>query len=89
MFKEIRDLKNTCENIVKKSDSIKNLTVELINIIDEIKSKTSQENAVGTTLSIRKELATTFILNSDIEDNFKTLQKISNSIKKLQTINSV
>jgi len=84
MFKEMGDLKKACKNIIKRSDSIKNLATELINLIDKVKSETPQENAVEITLAIRKELATVFILNSDIEDNFKTLQKIFNTISKIQ-----
>lgn len=84
MFKEIEDLKNTCENIIKKSDNINNLAKEMVNIIDEIKVRINQEDAVEMTLAVRKELANVFILNSNIEDNFKILQKIYNSIKNLK-----
>ena len=84
MFKEIEDLRGTCENIVKKSDDIKNLAKDIVNLIDEIKASINQEDAVEMTLAVRKELANIFILNSNIEDNFKILQKIYNSIKNLK-----
>ena len=84
MFKEIEDLRGTCENIVKKSDGIKNLAKDMVNLIDEIKASINQEDAVEMTLAVRKELANIFILNSNIEDNFKILQKIYNSIKNLK-----
>jgi hypothetical protein len=83
MFKEIEDLRGTCENIFKKSDKIKNLAEDMVNLIDEIKVRINQEDAVEMTLAVRKELANIFILNSNIEDNFKILQKIYNSIKNL------
>lgn len=84
MFKEIEDLRGTCENIVRKSDDIKNLAKDIVNLIDEIKARINQEDAVEMTLAVRKELANIFILNSNIEDNFKILQKIYNSIKNLK-----
>jgi hypothetical protein len=83
MFKEIEDLRGTCENIFKRSDKIKNLAEDMVNLIDEIKVKINQEDAAEMTLAVRKELANIFILNSNIEDNFKILQKIYNSIKNL------
>jgi chorismate mutase len=83
MFKEIEDLRGACENIAKKSDDIKNLAKDMVNLIDQIKASIKQENAVEMTLAVRKELANIFILNSNIEDNFKILQKIYNSIKNL------
>lgn len=84
MFKEMGDLQDACKNVIERSDNIKNLALELTDLIDKTKSKATQENAVEMTLAIRKELATMFILNSNIEDNFKTLQKILNSLKKLK-----
>jgi len=86
MFKEIEDLKGSCENIIKKSCNIRDLAKEMVGLISEIKSKTSEEDAVEMTLAVRKELANIFILNSNIEDSYKTLQKIFNSIKKLNKI---
>ena len=49
--------------------------------MEEIKSKTSQEEAVNVTLAIRKELSNLFILNSNIEDNLNAMQKISSSME--------
>lgn len=82
MFKELGDLKNACESIIEKSTKIKILAKNLISLIDKIKSETTQEDAVEKTLAVRKELAAMFVLNSDIEDNYKTLQKISGSLRK-------
>jgi len=81
MFKEISDIKKVCETINSKSEKIKNLATELDKLMEEIKSKTSQEEAVNITLAIRKELTNLFILNSNIEDNLNAMQKISNSMK--------
>ena len=81
MFKEISDIKKVCETIDSKSEKIKNLATELDKLMEEIKSKTSPEEAVNITLAIRKELTNLFILNSNIEDNLNAMQKISNSIK--------
>lgn len=83
MFREIEDVKRVCKNIVERSEDIKNLATELKSIIDEIKSKTDQEEAVKMTLAIKKELTNLFILNSNMEDGFRVLQKIFSSIKKL------
>lgn len=83
MFREIEDVKRVCKNIVERSEDIKNLATELKSIIDEIKSKTDQEEAVKMTLAIKKELTNLFILNSNMEDSFRVLQKIFSSIKKL------
>ena len=83
MFKEIEDLRGTCENITKKSESIRNLAKDMVNLIDEIKTGIKQEDAVEMTLAVRKDLANIFILNSNIEDNLKILQKIYHSIKNL------
>ncbi|MFZ3385950.1 MAG: hypothetical protein WA120_02090 [Candidatus Hydromicrobium sp.] len=82
MFKEISDIKKVCETINSKSEKIKNLATELDKLMEEIKSKASQEEAVNITLAIRKELTNLFILNSNIEDNFNTLQRIFNSTKE-------
>lgn len=81
MFKEISDIKKVCETVNSKSEEIKNLATDLDKLMEEIKSKTNQEEAVGVTLAIRKELTNLFILNSNIEDNLNAMQKISNSIK--------
>ena len=81
MFKEIGDIKKVCKTINSESDKIKNLATQLDSLMEEIKSKASQEEAVGVTLAIRKELTNLFILNSNIEDNFNTMQKIFNSTK--------
>jgi len=81
MFKEISDIKKVCETINSKSEKIKDLATGLDKLMEEIKSKTSQEKVVSVTLAIRKELTNLFILNSNIEDNLNAMQKISNSIK--------
>ena len=81
MFKEISDIKKVCETVNSKSEEIKNLATELDKLMEEIKSKTNQEEAVGVTLAIRKELTNLFILNSNIEDNLNAMQKISTSME--------
>lgn len=85
MFKEISDIKKVCKTINSKSDMIKDLATELDKLMEEIKSKVSQEEAVNITLAIRKELTNLFILNSNIEDNFNTLKKIFDSLKELKS----
>jgi len=81
MFKEISDIKKVCETINSKSEKIKDLATSLDKLMEEIKSKTSQEEAVNVTLAIRKELSNLFILNSNIEDNLNAMQKISSSME--------
>jgi len=83
MFREIEDVKRVCKNIVERSEDIKNLATELKSIIDEIKSKTDQEEAVKMTLIIKKELTDLFILNSNMGDSLKILQKICESLEKI------
>jgi len=85
MFKEISDIKKVCKTINSKSDMIKNLATELDKLMEETKSKVSQEEAVNITLAIRKELTNLFILNSNIEDNFNTLKRIFDSLKELKS----
>jgi hypothetical protein len=84
MFKEIKDVKKICESIINKLDNIRNSAVQLENLVDKVKSETSQEKAAEITLSIRKELANLFILNSNVEDNLKILQKIYKSLEKIR-----
>jgi len=83
MFREIEDVKRVCKNIVERSEDIKNLATELKSIIDEIKSKTDQEEAVKMTLIIKKELTDLFILNSNMGDSLKILQRIYESLEKI------
>jgi hypothetical protein len=82
MFKEIKDVKGVCKNIVSKMDEIKNLCIKMDSIMEEIESKAGQEEAVNVTLAIRKELANLFILNSNMEDSFDTLRKVFDSLKE-------
>ena len=86
MFKEINDVKGICENIVERSKNINSLSTELKSIMDEIKSKTSQKEALKMTLAIKKELVNLLILNSNMEDSLKELKKIFDSLKKLNKI---
>lgn len=82
MFKEIKDVKGVCKNIVSRIDEIKNLCIKMDSIMGEIESKAGQEEAVNVTLAIRKELANLFILNSNMEDSFDTLRKVFDSLKE-------
>ena len=81
MFKEISDIKKVCETINSKSEKLKDLATSLCKLMEDIKNKTNQEEAVNVTLSIRKELSNLFILNSNIEDNLNAMQKISTSME--------
>ena len=81
MFKEISDIKKVCETINSKSEKFKDLATSLCKLMEDIKNKTSQEEAINVTLAIRKELSNLFILNSNIEDNLNAMQKISNSVE--------
>jgi hypothetical protein len=82
MFKEIKDVKGVCKDIVSRMDKIKNLCIKIDGIMEEIESRAGQEEAVNLKLVIRKELAKLFILNSNIEDNFDALKKVFDSLKK-------
>lgn len=83
MFKEISDIEKVCRTINSKSEKIKKLVTDLNGLMEKIKSKASQEEAVNITLAIRKELTNLFILNSNIEDNLKILQRIYESLEKI------
>ena len=85
MLKEINGVKGVCKTIISRSHNIKNLAIELENLMDEVKSKTSQEEAVNMSLAVRNELANLFILNSNVEESFNTLQKIFDSLKELKS----
>ena len=83
MFKEISDIEKVCRTIDSKSEKIKKLATDLDGLMEEIKSKASQEEAVNITMAIRKELTNLFILNSNMEDSLKILQKIYESLEKI------
>jgi hypothetical protein len=83
VFKELDDLKDICRKIIEKSDKIKSMANGVVKALNKIKSETEQENAVEKTLAVRKELASMFVLHSDIEDSYQTLKKIVKSIEKL------
>ena len=84
MFKEIKDIKEICGAIISKSDSIKSVAAELDRLVGEIKLKAKLDEAANITLEVRKELANLFILNSNIEDSLKVVQRILDSLKKIK-----
>ncbi len=82
MFKEIKDVKGVCGNIISKLGDIKDICTKMNSIMDDIEAKAGQEEAVNVTLTIRKQLAKLFILNSNVEDNFDTLRKVFDSLEE-------
>lgn len=82
MFKEIKDVKGVCGNIISKMGDIKDVCTKMNSIMDDIEAKAGQEEAVNVTLAIRKQLAKLFILNSNVEDNLDTLRKVFDSLEE-------
>lgn len=83
MFKEINDIKCICETLIEKSEKIKKTADEVLKLLDLIKAKASQEEALNKSLAMRKELSGLFILNSNLDNILQTQQKIFESLKSL------
>ena len=83
MQKEVNDITNVCDSIRSKSNDAKQIVEEIKKIINNILSRTSQEDSVEKSLALRKELAGLFILNSNFEDNLKALNRIKNSFSSI------
>ena len=83
MFKEINDIKCICETLIEKSEKIKYTADRLIELLDSIKSNTAQEDTLDKTLSMRKELSSLFILNTNMNDIMQSQQEIFDSLKNL------
>ena len=83
MQKEVNDITNVCDSIRSKSNDAKQIVEEIKKIINNILSRTSQEDSVEKSLALRKELAGLFILNSNFEDNIKALDRIKNSFSSI------
>lgn len=82
MQKEVTDIINVCDQVIAKSATFKEIAEAIKDIIKEIQSKTSQADAPGKSLALRKPLANLFILNSDLDDDMKSFEKIYDDLKK-------
>jgi predicted lipoprotein len=83
MHKEVIEITKACDLMVARSNEIKSIANEIKKIVSEIEVKTNQEEAVNKSLAMHKELANLYILSSNIEDNFKMLEKIHDSLGKI------
>jgi hypothetical protein len=83
MQKEVNDITNVCDSIRSKANDAKLIAEEIKKTVNAIMSKTSQEDSVEISLSLKKELTGLFILNSNFEDNLKALHKIKNSFSSI------
>jgi predicted lipoprotein len=83
MHKEVIEITKACDSMVARSNEIKSIANEIKKTVSEIEVKTNQEEAVNKSLAMHKELANLYILSSNIEDNFKMLEKIHDSLGKI------
>ena len=83
MFKEINDIKCICETLIEKSEKIKNTADEVIKLLDIIRTKAKQEEALNKSLAMRKELSGLFILNSNLDGILQSEQQIFESLKNI------
>lgn len=82
MQKEVTDIINVCDQLIAKSATFKEIAEAIKDIIKEIQSETSQADAPAKSLALRKPLANLFILNSDLDDDMKSFEKIYDDLKK-------
>jgi hypothetical protein len=83
MHKEVTEITKACDSMIVRSNKIENYANKIKKIVSEIEVKTDQAEAVNKSLAMHKELANLYILSSNIEDNFKMLEKIYNSLSKI------
>jgi hypothetical protein len=83
MQKEVNDITNVCDSIRSKANDAKLIAEEIKKTVNAVMSKTSQEDSVEISLSLKKELTGLFILNSNFEDNLKALHNIKNSFSSI------
>ncbi|MCL4377553.1 MAG: hypothetical protein M1409_04090 [Actinobacteria bacterium] len=83
MHKEVTDIAKVCDSIIKRLDEVKKIADKIKKLTADVESKTDQMDAVNKSLAMRKDIANLYILNSNIEDNLKTLEKIYKSLSKI------
>ncbi len=84
MIKEIDDVEKVCNELVTKSKGIIDTANSMKKLTDEIKVKTREKDIFDVSLSIRKELTSLYLLNSNMKDNMVMQSKIFKSLKNLK-----
>lgn len=83
MYKEAIEITKACDLMIEKSIEIKSYANKMKDKVSEIETKTSQVESVNKSMAMHKELANLYILSSNIEDNFKMLERIYDSLSKI------
>lgn len=83
MYKEVKDIKNVCDNIISKAGNAREIADALKELIKNIEENTEQAEIPAKSLSMRKPLASLFILNSDFDDLLKDFERIYDNLKKI------
>jgi hypothetical protein len=83
MQKEVEEIVCVCEQVIDKSRTFKEIAEAIRDIIKQVQSETTQIDAPGKSLALRKPLANLFILNSNMDDNIKAFEKIYDELKKI------
>jgi len=83
MQKEVEEIVCVCEQVIDKSETFKEIAGAVRDIIKQVQSETTQIDAPGKSLALRKPLANLFILNSNMDDNIKAFEKIYDELKKI------
>lgn len=83
MQKEADEILSVCGQVIDKTKTFKEIAEAVKEIIKEVQSETTQIDAPGKSLALRKPLANLFILNSNMDDNIKAFEKIYEELKKI------
>ncbi len=83
MLKEVTDIINICDSVVAKSNTLKEISDAIKEVIKEIQVNTDQLETPAKSLVLRKPLANLFISNSNLDDNIKEFERIYDDLKKI------
>ena len=83
MLKEVADIINICDLVNTKSNTLKEISEAIKDVIKKIQSDANQIEAPSKSLALRKPLANLFISNSNLDDNIKEFEKIYDELKKI------
>jgi len=83
MHKEVNDIVNVCDSILEKTQKINEISSEISKLARELEQNTEQADVPSKSLAMRKPLAALFILNSNLQDNIETFEKIYDELKRI------
>ncbi|MCE5329725.1 hypothetical protein LLG07_05280 [bacterium] len=83
MLKEVTDIINICDLVIAKSNTLKEISDSIKDVIKKIQTDANQLEAPAKSLALRKPLANLFISNSNLDDNIKEFEKIYDDLKKI------